>query len=209
MNKISNSKELTKNHFNNSAENYNNSSDGRFVKCMYDEILERILKINPQNVLDIGCGNGNILKLLKEKTNSALYGIDLSDKMIAEAEKKLGKDVNLTVGDAEYLPYNDGQFDVIICNASFHHYPNPKIVLKEVKRILKKNGVFILGDPTAPFNWYIKIFNYFLKYSNSGDYKIYNQKEITDLLMNSGFIVENFKKINYRTFALNAINSEK
>ena len=45
--------------------------------------------------------------------------------MIEEAGKKLGKAARLQVGDAEQLPYKDNFFDVVVCNASFHHYPNP------------------------------------------------------------------------------------
>lgn len=207
MNETLSSKQITRNHFNKTAQEYNQSHDGKFVKCMYDDILERVYKLNPKKVLDLGCGNGNILKVLSEKTSADLYGLDLSEQMIMEAEKRLNADVNLTVGDAESLPYADDQFDLVICNASFHHYTKPKTVLNEVKRILKKDGTLILGDPTAPFEWYIKFLNHFLKYSDSGDYKIYSQKDITELLTSSGFHVEDFKMINYRTFILNAYSA--
>lgn len=198
-------KTTTKKHFNKTAENYSNSSNGKFVKCMYGEIVDRILKLNPHTILDLGCGNGNILKILEEKIDADLYGLDLSENMISQAKKNLKSEVNLTVGDSENLPYDNNKFDIVICNASFHHYTNPERALTEIKRILKKDGVFILGDPTGPFDWYLKVLNYFLKHSNSGDYKIYSQKEITQLLYSSGFEVQNFKKINYRTFALNAV----
>ena len=52
-------------HFNEIAKNYNNSHDGKFVKCMYDEIIDRVLKKQPKDILDLGCGNGNILSILK------------------------------------------------------------------------------------------------------------------------------------------------
>ena len=77
--------------------------------------------------------------------------------MIESAQKKLGEKVILEVGDAEKLPYAENQFDIVICNASFHHYPNPDRVLSEIKRVLKIEGILILGDPTAPFEWYLKI----------------------------------------------------
>lgn len=198
----------TKNHFDETAENYDKSYDGKFVKCMYGEILNRIITLNPRKVLDLGCGNGNVLKLLNENMDAKLYGLDLSDKMILQAKKKLGNNAHLSVGDAENLPYNDNEFDAVICNASFHHYTKPHAVLKEIKRILRKGGILVLGDPTAPFNWYLKILNHFLKYSDSGDFKIYSRKEIIELLSSSGFYVEDFKKINYRTFALNAVNAD-
>lgn len=197
---MKNVKETTKNHFNKTAETYNTSNDGLFVKCMYDEIIERIIKLHPQKILDLGCGNGNILKLISKKADLQLYGLDLSDKMVKEAEKKLGNKATFTIGDSENLPYEDNIFDVIVCNASFHHYPNPLKVLKEIKRTLKKDGTLILGDPTIPFNFILKIFNFFLRYSKSGDFKIYSQKEITKLLNTAGFDVTNFKKNKLQIF---------
>ncbi|WP_243159505.1 hypothetical protein [Clostridium sp. SM-530-WT-3G] len=49
------------------------------------------------------------------------------------------------------------------------------------------------------------ILNFFLKYSNSGDYKIYDKKEITYLINKNSFQIDKFKMINHRTFALNAL----
>ena len=52
--------------------------------------------------------------------------------MIEEAKKKIGDNVKLYIGDAEKLPFEDGLFDTVICNDSFHHYPAPNRVIKEV-----------------------------------------------------------------------------
>ncbi|AFA49660.1 class I SAM-dependent methyltransferase [Acetobacterium woodii] len=199
-------KELTQKHFDETAGDYNTSHDGKFVKCMYDEILERIVAINPETVLDLGCGNGNVLKKIMDISNAKLFGLDLSPKMIESAQKKLGEKVTLEVGDAEKLPYAENQFDIVICNASFHHYPNPDRVLSEIKRVLKNGGILILGDPTAPFEWYLKILNWGLKWSNSGDFRIYGAKEITALLSKNGFQVSGWKKIKNRAFVINAIS---
>lgn len=197
-------KQATKKHFDESAKDYNNSYDGKFVKCMYDEIVERVLAANPKSILDLGCGNGNVLEKIKLKSDADLYGLDLSEKMIESAKEKLGARVELKVGDAEQLPYDDNQFEVIVCNASFHHYPNPDQVLLEIRRVLKPNGTLVLGDPTAPFEWYLKFLNWGLKWSNSGDCRIYGKKEIHELLLKHGFKVSDWKKINYRTFVINA-----
>ncbi|MCI1931209.1 MAG: methyltransferase domain-containing protein [Clostridia bacterium] len=198
-------KNLSKEYFNSIAENYDNSHDGKFVNCMYKELVERAitLKNKPHTILDLGCGNGNVIAMISQKTDADLYGIDLSEKMIKEAKKRLDK-AKLCVGNAEKLPYDDNKFDVVICNASFHHYPKPEIVLQEVKRVLKKDGTFILGDPTSPVNWYLKFLNWALKFSNSGDFHIYGKKEIIKMLEKTGFTVTNLKKIDFKTFVLNA-----
>ena len=199
-----NIKQTTKLHFDEIAEDYNNSSDGRFVKCMYEEIVNRISEIQPENILDLGCGNGNVLAALAKCTTYKLFGLDLSENMISEAKKRLNDDVELKIGDSENLPYEDNKFDVIICNASFHHYIHPKKVLNEIKRVLAPNGILILGDPTFPCDWLLKIINHFLPMSNSGDYRLYSKKTISSLLNECGFTPYNFKKLNCKSFIINA-----
>lgn len=198
------SKKTTKQHFDQIAGNYDDSHDGKFVRCMYQEIVDRVLACEGTKLLDLGCGNGNVLASLVSYPEKELYGMDLSEKMIEEARQRLPEGVNLCVGDAERLPYADQSFDIIICNASFHHYPKPDVVLEEIRRVLKKGGIFILGDPTVPFAWYQKIVNFTLRFMDTGDYHIYAKKEITRLLTEHGFDISQWKNINARTFILNA-----
>ena len=192
-------KQLSKKYFDAEAENYNNSVDGKFVKSMYEEIIKRVIDENPKDILDLGCGNANVISMLLQKTDAKLYGLDLSEKMIDVCKKRIGKRADFVVGDAEKLPYKDESMDVIICNASFHHYPNPNIVLEEMWRTLKKGGVLILGDPTAP-KLILQFLNMFIKFSNSGDCKIYSEKGIKNLLVNNNFKIENWKKISAQKF---------
>ncbi|AGF58094.1 ubiquinone/menaquinone biosynthesis C-methylase UbiE [Clostridium saccharoperbutylacetonicum] len=196
-------KENSKNNFNKHAEIYDESDDGKFVAPMYGEIISRIISEKPKRVLDLGCGTGNVLKRLKENKEIVLSGLDLSENMIEIAKKNVGDRAELKVGDAEYIPWNDDTFDVIVCNASFHHYPNPEKVLLEMKRVLKKNGTLIIGDPTCPI-MIRQILNIFCKLSNNGDYRIYSKKEIEEMLLRCGFEPSDFKMINWKSFAINA-----
>ncbi|WP_167959167.1 class I SAM-dependent methyltransferase [Anaerosporobacter faecicola] len=196
-------KEVTKNHFDTIAADYDNSYDGKYVRCMYDEIVRSVDALDKKDsILDLGCGNGNVASLLSRKFETSLYGVDLSENMIKAARGRQIKNAQFQVGDAECLPFEKQMFDVVICNASFHHYPKPMRVLQEIRRVLKPGGTFILGDPTAPMNWYLRILNYFLRYSNSGDYHIYGKKEIHHLLEEHGFQVKNWKMISMRAFLL-------
>ena len=85
------SKKITTDYFNKTAEDYDTSHDGKFVQCMYREILARVPDTRGQRLLDLGCGNGNILKTLNERILAEYYGLDISEKMIEEAGKKLGR----------------------------------------------------------------------------------------------------------------------
>ena len=196
-------KENSKINYNRQAEVYDESGDGKFVAPMYGEIVNRIMSANPKKLLDVGCGTGNVLMKLNSNEDLCLYGLDISEKMIETAKKNLGKKAELKVGDSEYMPWEDDSFDVIVCNASFHHYPNPEKVLLEMKRVLKSKGTLIIGDPTAPVILR-QALNIYYKCSNNGDYKIYSEKEIQKLLIECGFEPFNFKKINCKSFAINA-----
>lgn len=198
-------KKATKEYFDSQAEFYDISHDGRFVKCMYQEIVKRVMSLPGEKILDLGCGNGNIISLLKEKRKGDYYGADISPKMIQEAKKRLGQGAELKVADVVKLPYETDMFDIIICNASFHHYTEPDKAIEEIKRILKKEGVLILGDPTLPGELMLKIINSRLKDSDSGDYRIYGKKQIIPLFQAHGLSVNQWKRINYRTFLFNAV----
>ena len=198
-------KQLTGKYFGSTAKYYDNSRDGMFVRCMYREILDRTASMDFKRVLDLGCGNGNVIALLQDRKEAEYYGLDLSAEMIEEAEKRLGRQVSLCVGDAENLPYEDGFFDVIICNASFHHYPNHQKAVQEMKRVLKRNGTIILGDPAVKPRLLSWIVNWYLRHCSSGDVKIWSRKEITALFRKNGFQVENWRYINHRTFMMDAV----
>lgn len=199
-------KEKSKRHFDEIAKDYNKSSDGRYVSPMYQRIIRQIesLERKPETILDLGCGNGNVLSMLVGMTDAHLSGLDFSEEMIHQAKKKLGESAKLQVGDAAHLPYDENSFDVIICNASFHHYTKPIQCLKEIHRVLKKEGVLILGDPTAPLRLYLRLLNWGLKYSNSGDYHIYGKKEIHKLLGANGFEPFHWENVNLRSYILTA-----
>lgn len=196
-------KENSKINFNKQAEIYDEKGDGKFVAPMYDEIVNRIMEANPKKILDVGCGTGNVLMKLTTKKDLSLYGIDISEKMIETAKKNLQDKAEFKVGDSEDMPWEDNSFDVVVCNASFHHYPNPEKVLLEMKRVLSDNGTLIIGDPTGPVI-IRQVLNLFCKISSNGDYKIYSKNEIQKMLVKCGFEPFNFKKINCKSFAVNA-----
>lgn len=123
-----------------------------------------------------------MLKLiLQEDVGKELYGIDLSEKMLHVAKSKLPEQVKLLLGDSEALPFSDNTFDVVYCNDSFHHYPAPMNVLREVHRVLKPGGTFLIGDCWQPLVGRI-IMNFYMRHSKEGDVKIYSAVEIVSML---------------------------
>ena len=100
-------------------------------------------------MLDIGCGGGATLKrLLKRSEGAKVYGIDISEESVAKARrvnaKVLDKQVFVTQGSAEKLPYEDGKFDLVTAVETVYFWPNLPDCLKEVKRVLKPGGRFAI-----------------------------------------------------------------
>lgn len=180
-----NSKEKTKQHFNETASTYNTSDDGIFVQGMYDVLISEIQKSKSGKILDVGCGNGNLFTFLPDGKYE-LFGVDFSENMIAEAKKNCKDKASFSVADAERLPFDDDTFDILVCNASFHHYIHPNAVLEEMNRVLKIGGRLLIGDPYIPTG--IRgLMNVVLRFSDSGDYHIYGLSEMENLFLDNGF----------------------
>ena len=183
---IINSKDRTKQHFNETASDYNNSNDGKFVEPMYEVIVNEIQKLPAGKVLDVGCGNGNLFKLLPDEKYE-LFGVDFSENMIAEAKRNCGQKATFSVADAENLPFDSATFDIIVCNASFHHYVHPNAVLKEMHRVLKDGGRVLIGDPYR-HALVRPVMNVVIKFSKDGDYHIYGLDEMKKLFAKNGLV---------------------
>lgn len=97
------------------------------------------LDITPgARVLDVGCGTGLLLPLLREKVRCTgrIVALDLSREMIRRAQSK-GQLALCVRADAQHLPFADGLFDWVICNAVFPHFPDKRRALAELRRALR------------------------------------------------------------------------
>lgn len=179
---MNNAKQKSKIAFNQQAPTYDNDIKGQHARALYPVIIGKLESIPYQTALDLGCGTGEMMKLiLRQDSSKILYGLDLSEKMLEIAQEKLENRATLILGDSEQLPLSDNSFDVVYCNDSFHHYPAPEKVLSEIHRVLKPNGTFILCDCWQPAITRA-IMNFYMKYGKEGDVKIYSENEIRKLL---------------------------
>lgn len=102
------------------------------------------------NLLDIGCGQGRILKLLASRAHRAV-GVDISSdaRRLARAELLLAGTPNTTLrqGDMVSLPFEDNEFDTIILDDVFREAKDPAAALLEAKRLLSAGGqLFLLAS---------------------------------------------------------------
>ena len=100
-------------------------------------------------MLDVGCGGGfTIRRLLKRSKDAQVYGIDISEESVTKARQVnaevLDKQVYVTQGSAEQLPYNDEMFDLVTAVETVYFWPNLHDCLQEVRRVLKPGGKFAI-----------------------------------------------------------------
>lgn len=188
-------KNLSKSAFNVQANTYDVDKTGKHARGQYKYVLNELQQLDFQKILDVGCDTGEILKSIKERYSFVqLYGLDISEEMLKQANDKLKGTATLILGDAENITLETNSFDLLLCTDSFHHYPNPQQAISEFYRVLKHGKFLLIADYWKPFP-IRQIMNLFISYSNERDVKIYSKKEIIEFLKQGGFQEIIYKKI--------------
>ena len=109
------------------------------------------LDIRPgHRVLDVGCGTGDLLRLLAPLVAPGnAVGIDLSETMVAEAQRRTGSsssNILFRVGNALDLPFESGSMDRVAATQVLLHIPDPWAALAEIYRVLTPEGLVAVGE---------------------------------------------------------------
>lgn len=100
-----------------------------------------------KNALDIACGEGYGTALLGQYANN-IVGIDISESTINKAQAKyIQKGVEFITGDICKIPFPQETFDVITCFETIEHIDNQEEALKEIKRVMKNDGLLLISTP--------------------------------------------------------------
>jgi SAM-dependent methyltransferase len=101
-------------------------------------------------VLDVACGPGLVVAAFGRVARHAT-GIDVTPAMLDRAREVTAGLGNVTLdgGDVLALPYADGAFSVVVSRFAFHHFPDPRAVLAEMRRVCRPGGRVIVCDLTA------------------------------------------------------------
>ncbi|MBT0607280.1 bifunctional demethylmenaquinone methyltransferase/2-methoxy-6-polyprenyl-1,4-benzoquinol methylase UbiE [Aequorivita echinoideorum] len=120
------------------------------------KVIRFVAGKNPNSILDIATGTGDLAIQFAEKTNAEkIVGLDLSDGMLSVARKKIvGKSfsskIDFVQGDSEALPFEDNFFDAITVSFGIRNFENLEKGLSEIFRVLKKDGTFVILETSVP-----------------------------------------------------------
>jgi len=102
-----------------------------------------------ERVLDIATGPGYIAEAFAKKSREVL-GMDLTEAMLAIARARTAehgvKNISFSTGDAQNLPFDTGQFDVVVCRLALHHVQQPAKVISGMARVCKRDGIVLVED---------------------------------------------------------------
>jgi ubiquinone/menaquinone biosynthesis C-methylase UbiE len=123
----------------------------RFQEATYrpvhDAVLDRLDKVHPEVVLDLGCGTGQLTRRLTERfPDAAVVGIDYSAGMLTEAAKRVESNAVLVQADAQLLPFRSASADVVVCTESFHWYRDQQLALAGLAAILRTGGRLVIAS---------------------------------------------------------------
>ena len=171
--------ENVKKHFENEAEEFDKTI--KQLIPLYSEMIDSMVTAIPYNVsdkfkvLDLGCGTGNVSKVVKEKFPLAIIDcIDIAENMIAMAKIKLEnyQNINYYTGDFADFDFN-GKYDVVVSSLALHHIKTQeekKSFYTRIYDVLNRGGVFLNSDKVLGSN---EILN-----------KIYMEKWVEFMLQN-------------------------
>jgi len=107
-------------------------------------------------LLDIGCGTGFILSIAAPFFDE-VYGIDITPAMLERAREMAGseniRNIKLVEAQCDDAPFPDAHFDVVSAYGVLHHLPELPPTFKEVRRVLKKKGIFYADEDPNYYFW--------------------------------------------------------
>jgi len=140
-----------------------------------------------KTILDIGCGTGFLLKKLQNFGKA--YGVDCAQQALDYCRKR-GLE-NVKKGNILDIPFSDNQFDIVLALDILEHVGDDGRALREISRILKKNGIAVIFVPACQFLWGITD-------EISHHFRRYRQGALTDKIQKENFRI--LKASYFNTF---------
>jgi ubiquinone/menaquinone biosynthesis C-methylase UbiE len=132
-------------------------------------------------VLDVGTGPGFVaieVARLLEGTGCRVVGMDLSRVMLTIAAENAAREglngvLTWREGDAKTMPFDDDEFDLVVCNDSLHHWEDPLPVFDEIARVLKEGGTCIVHDSKRLQQWTARLVSRLIGLLIPADFRVH------------------------------------
>ena len=165
---------------------------------LYNAVYNFVPKQPNARILDVGYGNGDMLKRLDEKLDAVFYGIDISEDMKVLATKANARAVAtdkmmLSVGSVDEMPYEDSFFDCIYTINTVYFWQDADKAMSEIVRTLKVGGRFICAFYSKAY------FERSEKYKFEGE-SYYTTGELKALAQKYGFENVKVKVVDEKKF---------
>ena len=180
-------------------------------KVGWFEWIYSLLNIKPcDNVLEIGCGNGELWRVNKDKLPDKVNIIlsDISPGMIHDAKENIEESTIFSyhIFDCNHIPYKDESFDIVIANHMLFYLKDRESVFHEIKRVLKRGGTFICStygkEHMKEISELVKEYDQRIMLSNVNLYEIFGldngEKELEEYFNSvEKLIYKDFLKVNH------------
>ncbi|PCH53624.1 MAG: bifunctional demethylmenaquinone methyltransferase/2-methoxy-6-polyprenyl-1,4-benzoquinol methylase UbiE [Flavobacteriaceae bacterium] len=120
-----------------------------------NKVVKIIGASNPNSILDIATGTGDLAINLAKTKASKIIGLDISEGMLNVGRKKieklhLNKRIDMVFGDSEKIPFSDNSFDAVTVAFGVRNFENLEKGLSEIYRVLKTGGTFAVLETSIP-----------------------------------------------------------
>lgn len=119
------------------------------------KVLAIIKASNPETILDIATGTGDLAIMLAQTNAKKIVGFDISSGMLEigkqkVAHKNLDDKIDMVLGDSENMPFEDNSFDAITVAFGIRNFETLEKGLSEIHRVLKPGGTFVILETSMP-----------------------------------------------------------
>jgi len=120
-----------------------------------NKVVKIIGDTNPDSILDIATGTGDLAINLTKTKASKIIGLDISEGMLEVGRKKIEKlnlnnTIEMVFGDSEKIPFKDNSFDAITVAFGVRNFEDLEKGLSEIYRVLKTGGTFAVLETSIP-----------------------------------------------------------
>ncbi len=119
------------------------------------KVVKLVKEQQPKMILDIATGTGDLAIAMADTDAEKIVGLDISSGMLDIGKEKINKKglsskIEMVLGDSENMPFENNTFDAITVAFGVRNFENLKNGLKEILRVLKPGGVFVILETSVP-----------------------------------------------------------